>query len=159
MVANPSASVELDPGQAVSDAFDHVIFPLIHTADVRDFGPNIYVKGDGVRLTDVHGNTYIDMMSSHTRANSLGYANEEVARAVYDQLRTLHYIGTVSNLAGPTIQLAKKIADLAPGELSRVMFVSGGSEAVETALKIAKQYHANAGRKPRAYKVNSRWNA
>jgi putrescine---pyruvate transaminase len=159
VVSTPSAPIELEPGQAVSDAFNHVIFPLIHTADVRDFGPNIYVKGEGVRLTDVHGNTYLDMMSSHTRANSLGYGNEEIAKAVYDQLRTLHYIGTVGNLAGPTIQLAKKIADLAPGQLSRVMFVSGGSEAVETAIKIAKQYHAHAGRKPRAYKVISRWNA
>jgi putrescine aminotransferase len=151
--------VPLDPGQATADAFDHLIFPLIHTADIRDFGPNIYVKGEGVRITDVNGVTYLDMMSSHTRANTLGYGNEEIARAVYDQLRTLHYVGTVNNLAGPTIQLAKKVASLAPGRLSRVIFVSGGSEAVETALKIARQYHVNAGRKPRAYKVISRWNA
>jgi adenosylmethionine-8-amino-7-oxononanoate aminotransferase len=151
--------VALDPNTAVNDAFNHVIFPLIHTADVRDFGPNIYVKGEGVRLTDVNGNTYLDMMSSHTRANSLGYGNEEVARAIYDQLRTLHYIGTVNNLAGPTIALAKKIASLAPGRLSRIMFVSGGSEAVESAIKVAKQYHVNAGRKPRAHKIISRWNA
>lgn len=156
MVSEP---VTLDPTQATADAFNHIVFPLIHTADVRDFGPNIYVKGDGVRLTDVHGAEYIDMMSSHTRANTLGYGNEEIARAVYEQLKTLHYVGTVSNLAGPTIDLAKKIASLAPGRLSRILFVSGGSEAVESALKIAKQYHVNAGRKPRAYKVISRWNA
>src|SRR5215208_7836155 len=108
MVSTPSAPIELEPGQAVSDAFNHVIFPLIHTADVRDFGPNIYVKGEGVRLTDVHGNTYLDMMSSHTRANSLGYGNEEVARAVYDQLRTLHYVGTVNNVSEPSVRLAAK---------------------------------------------------
>jgi putrescine aminotransferase len=160
MVSVPtSAQTPLDPNQAVADALNHIVFPLIHNADVRDFGPNIYVKGEGVRVTDVYGNTYLDMMSSHTRANTLGYGNEEIARAVYDQLRTLHYIGTVGNLAGPAIQLAKKIAELAPGRLSRTMFVSGGSEAVETAIKMAKQYHVNAGRKPRAYKVISRWNA
>lgn len=149
----------LDPSQAKDDALKHNIFPLIHAADVRDFGPNIYVKGEGVRITDVNGNTYLDMMSSHTRANSLGYGNEEIARAIYDQLCTLHYIGTVGNLAGPAITLAKRIASLAPGDLSRVMFVSGGSEAVETALKMARQYHIAAGRKPRAHKVISRWNA
>lgn len=159
MVSTDSTAVPLDPAQATADAFNHVIFPLIHTADIRDFGPNIYVKGEGVRVTDVNGNVFLDMMSSHTRANSLGYGNEEIARAVYDQLRTLHYIGTVGNLTGPTIELSKKIASLAPGRLSRIMFVSGGSEAVETALKIAKQYHVNAGRKPRAHKVISRWNA
>jgi len=149
----------LDPTQAVNDAFNHVIFPLVHTADVRDFGPNIYVKGDGVHLTDVNGNVFLDMMSSHTRANSLGYGNDEIATAIYEQLKTLHYIGTVSNLSGPVIELSKKIGSLAPGQLSRIMFVSGGSEAVESALKMARQYHINAGRKPRAHKIISRWNA
>lgn len=149
----------LDRARAVADAYDHVIFPLIHTADLRDFGPNIYIKGEGVRLTDVGGRVFLDMMSSHTRANSLGYGNEEIARAVYEQLRTLHYIGTVNNLSGPSIELSTKIASLSPGRLSRIMFVSGGSEAVETAIKMAKQYHLHAGRKPRAHKIISRWNA
>ena len=53
-------------------------------------------------------------------------------------------------------KLAKKIAELAPGRLSRTMFVSGGSEAVETAIKMAKQYHVNAGRKPRAIQQDLR---
>lgn len=160
MDSNPlPAQTMLDPSQAIADAFAHIVFPLIHTADVRDFGPNIYVRGEGVRITDIHGNTYLDLMSSHTRANTLGYGNEEIARAVYEQLRALHYVGTVNNLTGPAIQLAKKIAELAPGRLSRIMFVSGGSEAVETAIKMAKQYHIHAGRKPRAYKIISRWNA
>jgi len=97
------------------------------------------------------------MMGLHTRANSLGYGNEEIARAVYEQLRGLHYIGTVGNLSEPTIRLATKLAELAPGRLSKVMFVSGGSEAVETAIKLAKQYHIATGRKPRAYKIISRW--
>ncbi|GIW05065.1 MAG: hypothetical protein KatS3mg059_1685 [Thermomicrobiales bacterium] len=138
-------------------AQEHCIFPLIHQADIRDFGPNVYVKGEGIRLTDVNGKTVLDMMSSHTRANSLGYGNEEIARAVYDQLRTLHYAGTVANITEPAIRLASKLAELAPGRLSKVLFVSGGSEAVEAAIKLAKQYHIATGRKPRAHKVISRW--
>ena len=59
----------------------------------------------------------------------------------------------------PTIHLATRIAELAPGRLSKVFFVSGGSEAVESAFKIAKQYHQANGKKPRAYKIISRWNA
>src|SRR5262245_28121700 len=145
--------------QLTSDAFAHLIFGNIHQADVRDRGPNIYVKGEGVRLTDVNGKTFLDMMSTHTRANSLGYANEEIARAIYDQLMTMHYAGTTANVAPPTIQLATKIASLAPGRLERVYFVNDGSEAVESALKIAKQHHQNRGTKPRAYKIISRWNA
>ncbi len=140
-------------------AFDHCIFPLIETREVREDGPYIYAKGEGIELTDIHGKTYLDLMSSHTRANSQGYGNEEIAKAVYDQLTNLHYVGTIRNWGEPTIRLAQKLAELAPGDLSKSLFLTGGSEAVETALKIAKQYHIHRGAKPRAFKVISRWNA
>jgi adenosylmethionine-8-amino-7-oxononanoate aminotransferase len=141
-----------------AEALEHCIFPLIQTDEVRRDGPRIYVRGEGVRLTDVEGHEYLDMMSSHTRANSLGYGNKEIATAVAEQLERLHYVGTVNNFAPPTIQLAAKIADLTPEGLTKVLFVNDGSEAVEAAIKIAKQYHAVAG-KPRATKIISRWNA
>ena len=141
------------------DAWDYCITPLLPVDEIRAGGLHIYKSGEGVRLTDYDGNTWLDMMSSHTRANSLGYGNAEIAQAVADQLSTLHYVGTVSNFAEPTIRLAKRIAEKAPGDLSRVLFVSGGSEAVEAALKMAKQYQIQSGNKPRAYKVISRWNA
>jgi putrescine aminotransferase len=140
-------------------AFQHCIFPLAQMEEVRRNGPNIYVKGKGVELTDHRGRTYLDMMSSHTRANSLGYGREEIARAVHDQLMRVHYVGTVDNFVEPAVRLAAKIAALAPGKLDHVMYVSGGSEAVEAALKLAKQYHIHHGRKPRAHKIISRWNA
>jgi adenosylmethionine-8-amino-7-oxononanoate aminotransferase len=116
------------------DALDYCLFPMTSKQELAEDGLRIYVSGDGVELTDVHGRTYLDMMSAHTRANTLGYGNKEVARAVGEQLGELHYIGTRHNLAEPTIRLAKKMAELAPGELSKTMFVSGGSEAVESAL-------------------------
>jgi adenosylmethionine-8-amino-7-oxononanoate aminotransferase len=148
----------LDPEALAAEAMTHCIFPLAPMDEVRRDGPTIYVKGEGVRLTDVHGREYIDMMSSHTRANSLGYGNAEIAAAVARQLEELHYVGTVTNLAPPTIRLAAKIAELAPIGLSKVVFVNDGSEAVEAAIKLAKQYHAHSG-KPRATKIISRWNA
>lgn len=148
----------LDSNELKAEALEHCIFPLIQMEEVRRDGPRIYVNGEGVRVTDAEGNEYLDMMSSHTRANSLGYGNKEIAAAVAEQLERLHYIGTVNNLAEPTIRLAAKIADLTPEGLTKVFFVNDGSEAVEAAVKIAKQYHAHAG-KPRATKVISRWNA
>ncbi len=141
------------------EAFEHCIFPLANMEDVRRDGPNIYVTGKGVELTDREGRTYLDMMSSHTRANSLGYGSQEIAKAVYDQLARLHYVGTCDNFVEPAVHLAAKLAELAPGRLDSVMFVSGGSEAVESALKLAKQYHVHKGRKPRAHKIIARWNA
>ena len=80
-------------------------------------------------------------MSSHTRANSPRlWHTRKSPRAVYEQLRRLHYVGTFDNFVEPAVPLAAKIAELAPGGLSHVMYVSGGSEAVEAALKLAKQY-------------------
>ena len=140
------------------DAADHCILPMTPASEIVDNASTIYVSGRGCELTDADGRVFLDMMSTHTRAASLGYGNEEVARAMYDQARTVHYVGTGALLTPPTIQLATKLAELAPGNLNRCMFVSGGSEAVETALKLARQYQ-QAGPKPRAYKTISRWGA
>lgn len=148
----------MESAALIATAMEHCVFPLASVEDVRREGPRIYLRGDGVRLTDINGREFLDMMSSHTRTNSLGYGNAEIAAAVARQLEELHYVGTVTNLAPPTIALADKIADLAPAGLSKVVFVNDGSEAVETAIKIAKQYHAHSG-KPRATKIISRWNA
>jgi len=141
------------------DALAHCLFPITSRAQLAREGLNIYTRGEGVELTDIRGNTYLDMISAHTRANTLGYGNREIARAVADQLATVHYVGTRNNLTEPTIRLVTKLAELAGGRLSKTMLVSGGSEAVETAIKLARHYHVNRGAKPRAYKVISRWNA
>ena len=140
-------------------AFDHCLFPVIDQQTVRQEGPRIYVKGEGIALTDLAGNVLLDMMGSHTRANSLGYGNREIAQAVFDQMTAVHYVGTTSHFAEPTIRLAATLAELTPGALKRATFTSGGSESVETALKLAKQYQRESGNKPRAYKTISRWNA
>jgi putrescine---pyruvate transaminase len=139
-------------------ARDHYIFPLT-TAEARDEGMMLYTRGEGATLTDVDGNEYLDMMGSVTRATSLGYGQEEIARAVYNQLVGLHYVGTVGSQADVVIQLAAKLADLAPGQLGVSFFVGSGSEANEAAFKLAKQYHFYRGNKPRAHKIISRWNA
>jgi adenosylmethionine-8-amino-7-oxononanoate aminotransferase len=158
MGMNQPADV-LTATQLKAQAEAHYLIPLASKADVERDGLRIYVEGEGTRLVDVNGKSYLDMVSAHTRANSLGYGNHEIARAVYEQLATLHYIGSRNNIAEPTIRLGTKVAELAPGDLSKVVFTSGGSEAVESALKLAKQYHIAAGRKPKATKVISRWNA
>lgn len=141
------------------NALDHCIFPIVHRDDVRQYGPMIMASASGAHVTDIHGKTYLDMMSSLSRASSLGYGNEEIARTMYEQAKKLHYVGTASFMTEPMIRLASRLAELAPGRLSKTMFVSGGSEAVETAIKIAKQYQAASGKKPNAYKIISRWNA
>ena len=144
--------------QLEQQALDHVIFTLIPTADLEAGGANIFVRGEGVHLEDHTGRRYLDMISAVTRANSLGYGNREIADAVQRQLSTLHYAGTASNIAPPTIELATRIAELTPNDLTKLYFANDGSEAVESALKIAKHYQITTN-KPRAFKIISRWNA
>jgi adenosylmethionine-8-amino-7-oxononanoate aminotransferase len=140
-------------------ADDHYIWPLISKQQLAEEGAMIFANGDGVTLTDVDGKSYIDVTSSWTRASSLGYGNERIARAVYDQLVRLHYAGTVAHVVDTTIELAAKLADVAPGRLDTTFFVSGsGSEANEAAFKLARFYHQARGIKPRAYKVIARRN-
>src|SRR6478735_9483942 len=147
----PVDSPVSEADQLKAEALAHSFFPIVSQEELRQSGPRIYLEGEGARLFDVDGKSYLDLMSGQTRANSLGYGNHEIARAVYEQLATLHYVGTRSNIAEPTIHLATNIARHTPGTLDRIFFVSGGSEAVESALKIARQYQQANG-KPRAQK-------
>lgn len=139
------------------DALEYCLFPMTPNRQLTADNLQVYTHGDGVELYDNKGRTYLDMISAHTRANTLGYGNKEIARAVSEQLVAVHYVGTRNNLAPATVRLAAKMAQLAPGKLSKAMFLSGGSEAVETAFKLAKQYHSNRGAKPHARKIISRW--
>jgi putrescine---pyruvate transaminase len=141
------------------DALEYCLLPMVPSQGLTADNLQVYTHGDGVELYDIQGKTYLDMISAHTRANTLGYGNKEIARAVAEQLAAVHYVGTRNNLAPATVHLAAKLAQLAPGALSKSMFLSGGSEAVETAFKLAKQYHLNRGAKPHARKIISRWNA
>ena len=112
--------------------------------------PLIVVDGQGARVIDSDGGSWIDVNGGYISVN-VGYGRKEIADAAYDQMQKLAYLpqGTT---APPTVALAQKLAEISPGSLSRVFPVSGGSEANETALKIAKAYHHRRGDHGR-YKV------
>ncbi|HUV12814.1 MAG TPA: aminotransferase class III-fold pyridoxal phosphate-dependent enzyme, partial [Acidobacteriota bacterium] len=151
-----------DPGDLddlARKAVSHTLFSLVNRSELESEGPSIYMSGEGPYVTDHKGRRFLEMLSATTRANSLGYGNEEIARAMYEQAKTMQYSGSCQYLSEPAVELSKELSDLAPGRLSKVCFVSGGSEATETAIKLAKQYQQQSGKKPRAYKVISRWNA
>jgi adenosylmethionine-8-amino-7-oxononanoate aminotransferase len=114
----------------------------------------LLVKGHGCSVVDVHGRTYLDALSGLWLVN-VGHGRAAIAEAMAQQAKTLAY-GNASRAATlPAIQLAAVLAHLAPGDLSTVLFTSGGSEAVESALKITRQYHALRG-EPERYKVIAR---
>ncbi|MXY22314.1 MAG: aspartate aminotransferase family protein [Dehalococcoidia bacterium] len=116
-------------------------------------GIKLISKAEGVWVEDGEGNRWVDTLAGMWLKN-IGHGRKEIAEAVYQQMQDVSYSpgGTVSPA---TVRLAAKVASLSPDPDSRVYFVSGGSEAVETALKIAKAYHKNNG-EPTRYKVISR---
>ncbi|MFP6777689.1 MAG: aspartate aminotransferase family protein [Alphaproteobacteria bacterium] len=141
------------------EALDHFIFPLVSKTDINAGDPIIFKSGEGMMMTDIMGKSYLDMLSTNTRASSLGFANEHISKAIYEQLMELHYAGTFAHVADVTVRLAAKIAELAPGDLTATTFGCSGSEANENSFKFAREYQIHKGDKPYARKIISRWDA
>jgi adenosylmethionine-8-amino-7-oxononanoate aminotransferase len=115
------------------------------TADVP-----IIVRGDGCYLEDANGKRYLDALAGLFSVN-IGYSfGEEVGQAALEQMRELPFYTNWSYAHPRAIELAAEVAALAPGDLNRVFFCSGGSEAVESAWKLARQYFSARGEKARA---------
>ena len=104
----------------------------------------VIVKGDGCYVWDEHGNRYLDALSALFCVN-IGHGRADIAQAGADQAKELGFFTTWSYAHPRAIELAAKVASLAPGDLNRVFFTSGGGESVETALKVARQYHKLTG--------------
>ncbi len=112
------------------------------TADVP-----IIVRGDGCYLEDANGKRYLDALAGLFSVN-IGYSfGEEIGQAALEQMRELPFYTNWSYAHPRAIELAAEVASLAPGDLNRVFFCSGGSEAVESAWKLARQYYRVRGRR------------
>src|SRR4030088_2905671 len=114
----------------------------------------IIVRGDGCYVYDEHGNRYLDGLSALFCVN-IGHGRADIAQAGADQAKELGFFTNWSYAHPAAIELAARVASLAPGDLNRVFFTSGGSEAVESALKLARQYHKLTGN-PNKTKVIAR---
>ncbi|WP_037370780.1 aminotransferase family protein [Amycolatopsis orientalis] len=117
-------------------------------------GLRVFVEGNGSTLIDVRGNSYLDGLAG-LFVVAAGHGRTEIADAMAAQAKKIAYTAA-SNAANPAaIALAEKISSVTPGDLDRVFLCSGGSEAVESALKIAKQVQVLRGFGKR-YKVIAR---
>ena len=114
----------------------------------------LLVSGHGCTVVDAHGREYLDALSGLWLVN-VGHGRSAIAEAMAQQAKTLAYASASRATTLPAIQLATLLARLTPGDLSSVFFSGGGSEAVESALKIARQYHTLRG-EPERYKVIAR---
>ncbi len=113
-------------------ANDHL---WLHFTRMGGYDPPIIVRGDGCYLEDAHGKRYLDALAGLFSVN-LGYGyGEEIGQAALEQMRELPFYTNWSYAHPRAIELASEIASLAPGDLNRVFFVNGGSEAVEAGVE------------------------
>jgi len=115
----------------------------------------VAVAGDGPYLVDREGRRYLDG-SGGAAVSCLGHGHPAVVAAVREQVARLEYAHTSFLSSEPAEALADELVAHAPPGLDQVYFVSGGSEGVEAALKMAVQYHAECGR-PRKNRIIARW--
>jgi adenosylmethionine-8-amino-7-oxononanoate aminotransferase len=146
-----AAPTKLDLQKA---ARDHLWLHFTRMGGFRDADVPIIVRGEGCYLEDWNGKRYLDALAG-LFAVQIGYSfGDEIGEAAAAQLRELPFYTNWSYAHPRAIELAHEVASLAPGDLNRVFFVSGGSEAVESAWKLARQYHMARGE--RRWKAVSR---
>ena len=136
----------------------HHMHPFTHGDALAEKGVRIMKSAKGVTLTDTEGKDYIDGMSGLWCVN-IGYGRDELAEAAARQMRELPYYNTFFQTAHvPVIELSKKLAELAPGDLNHVFYAGSGSEANDTNMRLVRHYWAAKG-KPTKKVIISRKNA
>jgi adenosylmethionine-8-amino-7-oxononanoate aminotransferase len=129
-------------------ARDHL---WLHFTRMHGYEPPVIVRGEGCYLWDDEGKRYLDALAGLFSVN-VGYSyGEEMGQAALEQMRELPFYTNWSYAHPRAIELGAKLAELSPAHINRAFFVSGGSEAVESAWKLARQFHmANGERRWKA---------
>lgn len=117
-------------------------------------GPPVLVEADGCWMTDSEGYRYLDGVGA-LEACVAGHSRQSLADVAYAQMNTLEFLDVFRYTSPPAVNLAAKLAEITPGDLSRIHYTPGGSEAVETAIKVVKQYQRLIGESSR-FKIITR---
>ena len=135
-----------------------LIHPYTNLAAHRETGPLVIERGEGVYVYDNRGKRYIEGLAG-LWCTALGYGNEELVEAAREQLASLSFTHLFAGKSHePAIALAEKLKEIMPGEPSKVLYTSSGSEANDTQLKLV-WYYNNARGKPQKKKIISRLRA
>lgn len=153
MTENAARQTGLAPVE--QQALEHV---WIHSARWLDLaerdGLRVMVRGEGCQLFDAQGRAYLDGLAGLYVVN-VGHGRREIGEAMAQQAGELAYVSSASYTNLAAVKLGEVLAELTPGDLNRFFFCSGGSEAIESAMKIAKQVQAMRGF-PKRYKIIAR---
>ncbi|MEO6886197.1 MAG: aspartate aminotransferase family protein [Jatrophihabitantaceae bacterium] len=149
-----SSTRQFDAADLAAKAHEHLWMHFTRISSYAQTPVPTIVRGEGARIFDVNGKSYLDGLSGLFVVQA-GHGRTELAEAAYKQASELAYFPLWSYAHPQAIELADRLADYAPGDLNKVFFTTGGGEAVETAWKLAKQYFKLVG-KPMKHKVISR---
>ena len=153
LLANHLPTAEL---QAIDAA--HHLHPFTHSNQLAEKGVRVITAANGVWLKDSEGEEVLDAMAGLWCVN-IGYGRDELADAAARQMRELPFYNTFFQTTHvPVLMLAKKLAELAPGDLNHVFFANGGSDANDTNIRLVRTYWAEKGQ-PNRDVIISRWNA
>jgi len=145
--------VRYDNATLQKQAKDHLWMHFARQSTMEQ-GVPIITRGEGHRIYDINGKSYIDGLAGLFVVNA-GHGRSRIAQAGAKQAEELAFFPIWSYAHPKAIELADRLAEYAPGDLNHVFFSTGGGEAVETAYKLAKNYWKLMG-KPTKYKVISR---
>ncbi len=140
-----AAAGEPDSRTVTETAKAHLVQPWPVAGAIGAEARGLVSDGDGIYVTDAHGRRLIDGPAGMWCVNA-GHRREELARAMYDQAMALSYNTPWYTMSAPSARLAERIAGHAPGDLSHVFFTTGGSSAVETALRFMQFFNNVRGR-------------
>jgi putrescine aminotransferase len=137
---------------------EHHLHPFTNTGALNKKGARVITKGEGVYLWDSEGNKIIDGMAGLWCVN-MGYGRKELVEAANTQMNQLAYYNTFFQTTHtPAAELAREIASVTPGDLNHIFFANSGSEAIDTIIRLVRQYWAIKG-KPYRNILISRENA
>ncbi len=127
-------------------------YPIIHPLRTFNYKPEFVdiAAGEGIYVTDTNGKRYIDAISGLWNV-SLGYNNKKINRAIIEQLEKISFINLYENGNPTTIEFAKRLLQVVPNGLNKVIYTCSGSESVEVAIKIARKFYKLSGKNEKRF--------
>jgi adenosylmethionine-8-amino-7-oxononanoate aminotransferase len=157
MRPNPATNYAYDTEALWQQDRDHIIHPWIDLGTAKTREPLIVAGAEGVHIYDSRGHRMIDGIGGMWCVN-IGYGREEMAQAIADQVRKIPYFSPFGLISTPpAIEFGAKLAEYTPGDLKHVFFATGGSTAVDSALRFVQFYNNFVGRPEKKHIITRDW--
>ena len=157
MRPNPATNFAYDTEALWQQDRDHIIHPWIDLGTAKTREPLIVAGAEGVQIYDSRGHRMIDGIGGMWCVN-IGYGREEMAQAIADQVRKIPYFSPFGLISTPpAIEFGARLAEYTPGDLKHVFFATGGSTAVDSALRFVQFYNNFIGRPEKKHIITRDW--